>query len=108
MTTWLSPDCRDENHQKCDRIAWDEDKDDGTDCGCDCHIQVVDAHPKDYLECWAKSKGATSKGWPEHEWAGDDHGHNCTGCADDSPWKCDRVGHRLGVEYRRISHADPS
>jgi hypothetical protein len=40
MTTWLSPDCRDGNHQKCDRVAWDEEEDDGTDCGCECHEEV--------------------------------------------------------------------
>jgi hypothetical protein len=107
MTTWLSPDCRDGNHQKCDRAAWDEDKDDGTECGCDCHSEVDD-HPKDYLQCWKNVRGATYKGWPEHEWAGTDEGHNCTDCEDDSPWKCDRVGHRLGQEFRKITTGEES
>lgn len=30
----LSPDCRDGNHQKCDGVAWDEEKDDFTTCKC--------------------------------------------------------------------------
>lgn len=35
--------------------------------------------------------------WPDHPWDDpDDDGHNCTGCAPDSVWKCDRAGHRIG------------
>ena len=34
---WPSPDCRDENHQKCDGVAWDLLRDQPTDCGCACH-----------------------------------------------------------------------
>lgn len=34
---WLGPDCRDENHQKCDLQAWDDINDVPTDCECDCH-----------------------------------------------------------------------
>ena len=63
-------------------------------------------HPKDYLRCWADAEGATYTGWPDHGWAGTDDGHNCTGCVDGSPWKCDRVAHRLGAEVRGSGHAD--
>lgn len=32
-----SPDCRDENHQKCDGVAWDLMADQPCHCGCPCH-----------------------------------------------------------------------
>jgi hypothetical protein len=32
-----SPDCRDENHRKCDGVAWDLLADQPCDCGCPCH-----------------------------------------------------------------------
>lgn len=38
----LSPDCRDENHAKCDLKAWDEDEDALTECGCICHDEKED------------------------------------------------------------------
>lgn len=34
---FLSPDCRDSQHHKCDMQAWDEIDDVLTDCRCDCH-----------------------------------------------------------------------
>lgn len=37
---WLSPDCRDNNHQKCDGLAWDDELDETTAChctDCDCY-----------------------------------------------------------------------
>lgn len=36
MSTRLSPDCRDGNHQKCDRLAWNEEADETDYCMCDC------------------------------------------------------------------------
>lgn len=35
----LSPDCRDQNHQKCDGIAWDEEADDFGVCACSHHLK---------------------------------------------------------------------
>lgn len=32
-----SPDCRDENHRKCDSVAWNLDTDAPDACGCACH-----------------------------------------------------------------------
>jgi hypothetical protein len=32
----LSPDCRDENHQKCDGTAWNLETDALDACGCGC------------------------------------------------------------------------
>lgn len=51
---------------------------------------------------------------PDHEWAGTDDGHNCTGCDDTSIWKCDRLAHLpirrpsdlLTYEERQQLHAD--
>ena len=34
---FLSPDCRDSQHHKCDLQAWDGNNDEPTECGCDCH-----------------------------------------------------------------------
>jgi hypothetical protein len=34
--------------------------------------------------------------WPDHEWAGDDDGHNCAKCELGSVWMCDRVAHNIG------------
>lgn len=34
---FLSPDCRDGNHRKCDLQAWDDIDDVLTDCWCECH-----------------------------------------------------------------------
>lgn len=31
---WLSPDCRDENHRKCNGVAWDDAADAPTECQC--------------------------------------------------------------------------
>src|ERR1043166_866359 len=33
----LSPDCRDQNHTKCDGVAWDEEADEPTNCQCVHH-----------------------------------------------------------------------
>jgi hypothetical protein len=38
--------------------------------------------------------------WPNHEWKGDEYGHNCAGCSPDSVWKCDKAAHRIG-EFAR-------
>ncbi|WP_269067358.1 hypothetical protein [Brevibacterium sp. CCUG 69071] len=39
MTSVLrSPDCRDDNHRKCDGQAWDDDTDALASCGCTCHF----------------------------------------------------------------------
>lgn len=35
----LSPDCRDDNHRKCDGRAWDDDTDALASCGCTCHFE---------------------------------------------------------------------
>ena len=32
----LSPDCRDENHSKCDRLAWNIATDEVDYCQCTC------------------------------------------------------------------------
>lgn len=39
MSRIVSPDCRDQNHQKCPGDAWDEAHDHGTDCQCSCHAK---------------------------------------------------------------------
>lgn len=33
--SWICPDCKAGKHHNCDGIAWDDDKDDFTSCGCD-------------------------------------------------------------------------
>lgn len=35
--------------------------------------------------------------WPDHEWSGDEHGHNCTKCEHGGLWMCDRVAHNIGM-----------
>lgn len=30
---------------------------------------------------------------PDHQWAGDDHGHDCIECGPDGPWRCDFWAH---------------
>lgn len=42
MSSVVSPDCRDQNHQKCPGDAWDEAHDHGTECQCACHGQQPD------------------------------------------------------------------
>lgn len=37
MSAIVSPDCRDQNHQKCPGDAWDEAHDHATECQCTCH-----------------------------------------------------------------------
>lgn len=37
MSAIVSPDCRDQNHQKCPGDAWDESHDHATECQCACH-----------------------------------------------------------------------
>lgn len=34
---WLNPDCRQGKHRACRGDAWDDDRDEPTTCGCDCH-----------------------------------------------------------------------
>lgn len=55
-----------------------------------------------YCETWddPRSKDVDRIQWPDHPWAGDEYGHNCTGCQPDSPWKCDKVAHNLGQVAR--------
>lgn len=36
MSPLLSPDCRDNNHTKCDGVAWDLEDDMASACECDC------------------------------------------------------------------------
>jgi hypothetical protein len=36
MIPLLSPDCRDENHQKCPGEAWDVEADQPAPCQCEC------------------------------------------------------------------------
>ncbi len=55
---WISPDCRDGNHRKCDGQAWDVDADDVTGCGCPgcvCNVAPVDPpvdeEPDDSFDC---------------------------------------------------------
>ncbi|AZS11744.1 hypothetical protein HOU96_gp46 [Arthrobacter phage Maja] len=36
MKPLLSPDCRDNNHSKCDGVAWDLEIDMASACECDC------------------------------------------------------------------------
>lgn len=40
MSIYLSPDCRDENHQKCNGIAWNIFEDQAVECGCE-HPECV-------------------------------------------------------------------
>jgi len=37
MAVLPSPDCRDDNHNKCPNVGWDEVADDATGCPCHCH-----------------------------------------------------------------------
>lgn len=37
MSDFLSPDCRDNNHIKCDGTAWDTEQDHLCECFCQCH-----------------------------------------------------------------------
>lgn len=39
---FLSPDCRDSQHHKCDLQAWDDIDDVLTDCWCECHGEDAD------------------------------------------------------------------
>lgn len=41
MIRIVSPDCRDQNHQKCPGDAWDEAHDHATDCQCQCHTKMI-------------------------------------------------------------------
>lgn len=41
MNPIISPDCRDQNHQKCPGDAWDEAHDHGTECECSCHAEML-------------------------------------------------------------------
>lgn len=54
--TWISPDCRDGNHRKCNGEAWDEDADDLTDCqcpGCLCQVSPVPVGRRTAVRtCW--------------------------------------------------------
>ncbi|GAA2577652.1 hypothetical protein GCM10009862_16200 [Microbacterium binotii] len=38
----IDPDCRDGKHRACLGNAWDDENDKPTDCGCPCHVEVVD------------------------------------------------------------------
>lgn len=55
-----------------------------------------------YCETWGDFHCCDTEAveWPDHPWSGDDHGHNCTGCTEDSVWKCDSVAHGLGQVAR--------
>lgn len=70
MTDWISPDCRDGNHRKCNGEAWDEDADDLTDCqcpGCLCHV-APDPHSRRPVgpPCWCGEP--TCDGPDQHDW----------------------------------------
>jgi hypothetical protein len=43
MTRAVNPECRGPNHAKCDGLAWDENTDQLTNCGCRCHRSAVAA-----------------------------------------------------------------
>lgn len=58
------------------------------------HAFWLSRHTSPYTEPFMK--------FPDHEFTPDEYGHNCTGCAPDSSWKCDAVAHGLGEHERGL------
>ena len=50
MSSIVSPDCRDQNHQKCPGDAWDEAHDHGTECQCGCHAEAAPEMPRTAMQ----------------------------------------------------------
>jgi NAD-dependent dihydropyrimidine dehydrogenase PreA subunit len=44
--------------------------------------------------------------WPDHAWAGDEHGHACAKCEEACPWYCDKIAHTLGETERGLKLLD--